>query len=145
MPRYRQRGQSPVGTRVSPLVLASADQTARLRRLGDVLAPASETMPSFSEADKSGRFLLRAFEALPHLAPLAIAAADALGDSEPREYSERLSVERPEMFSALHSTVVGAYLINRRVWKRLRYPGASRRPCSTTRRTSISKAACSTR
>jgi hypothetical protein len=113
---------------VTPLVLASADQTARLRRLGDVLAPASETMPSFSEADKSGRFLLRAFEALPHLAPLAIAAADALGDSEPREYLERLSVERPEMFSALHSTVVGAYLINRRVWKRLGYPGRKPRP-----------------
>jgi hypothetical protein len=113
---------------VTPAVLPSDEQTASLRRLGDALAPASETMPSFSEADRSGRFLLRAFEALPHLAPLTVAAADGLGDSEPREYLERLSVEQPEMFSALHSTVVGAYLINRRVWRRLGYPGRKPRP-----------------
>jgi hypothetical protein len=109
-------------------VVLSDEQTASLRRLGDVLAPASETMPSFSEADKSGRFLLRAFEALPHLAPMAIAAADALGQADPRGYLERLSVEQPEMFSALHSTVVGAYLINRRVWRRLGYPGRKPTP-----------------
>ena len=108
---------------MTPVVLPSDEQTACLRRLGDALAPASEAMPSFSEADKSGRFLFRAFEALPHLARLTIAAGDGLGDSEPREYLERLSVEQPEMFSALHSTVVGAYLINRRVWRRLGYPG----------------------
>ena len=108
---------------MTPVVLPSDEQIACLRRLGDALAPASEAMPSFSEADKSGRFLFRAFEALPHLARLTIAAGDGLGDSEPREYLERLSVEQPEMFSALHSTVVGAYLINRRVWRRLGYPG----------------------
>jgi len=109
-------------------IVLSDEQTASLRQLGDALAPASETMPSFSEADKSGRFLLRAFEALPHLAPLAIAAADGLGDTDPREYLERLSVEQSEMFSALHSTVVGAYLINRRVWRRLGYPGRKPTP-----------------
>ncbi len=80
-------------------------------------------MPSFSEADNSGRFLTRAFEALPHLGPLALAAADGLGDADPREPVERLSAARPETFLALHLILVGAYLINRRVWKRLGYPG----------------------
>jgi hypothetical protein len=104
----------------------SDQQVVNLRRLGDALAPASGSMPSFSEADKSGRFLLRAFEALPHLAPRALLAADGLGDQPPQEYLERLQSEQPETFSALHLILVGAYLINRRVWKRLGYPG--RRP-----------------
>jgi hypothetical protein len=113
---------------VTPALLPSDEQTAVLRRLGDVLAPAGQTMPSFSEADKSGRFLTRAFEALPHLGPLALAAADGLGDTEPPAYVQRLSVEQPETFSALHLILVGAYLINRRVWRHLGYPGRKPRP-----------------
>jgi hypothetical protein len=113
---------------VTPVVFPSDEQTAILRRLGDTLAPASETMPSFAEADKSGRFLTRAFEALPHLGPPALAAADGLGDAEPQEYVERLSAEQPETFSALHLILVGAYLINRRVWRRLGYPGRKPAP-----------------
>jgi hypothetical protein len=113
---------------MKPVAQPSQQQSAILRRLGDVLAPASETMPSFSEADKSGRFLLRAFEALPHLGPLALQAADGIGNLPPREYLERLSSEQPETFSALHLILVGAYLINRRVWKRLGYPGRKPTP-----------------
>jgi hypothetical protein len=109
-----------------PAPLPSDAQAAALRRLGDALAPASDAMPSFSEADRSGRSLTRAFETLPDHGPLALAAVDGLGDSEPRDYLERLSAEQPETFAALHLIVVGAYLINRRVWKRLGYPG--RRP-----------------
>jgi hypothetical protein len=108
--------------------LPSHEQTAILRRLGDTLAPASDTMPSFSEADKSGRFLTRAFEALPHLGPLALEAADGLGEAKPQEYLHRLSTEQPETFSALHLILVGAYLINRRVWRRLGYPGRKPTP-----------------
>lgn len=113
---------------MTPVALPSDRQAAVLRRLGDVLAPASDTMFSFSQADKSGRFLTRAFEALPHLGPQALAAADGLGDAEPREYLQRLSVERPETFSALHLVLVGAYLINRRVWRRVGYPGRKPNP-----------------
>jgi hypothetical protein len=113
---------------VTAQALPSDEQTAALRRLGDTLAPASDTMPSFSEADKSGRFLTRAFEALPHLGPLALAAADGLGDDEPQEYVERLAAEQPQTFAALHLILVGAYLINRRVWRRLGYPGRKPRP-----------------
>jgi hypothetical protein len=108
---------------VTPVALPSDQQRVILRRLGDTLAPASDTMPSFSEADKTGRFLTRAFEALPHLGPLALAAADGLGEGNPDEYLQRLSAEQPETFSALHLILVGAYLINRRVWTRLGYPG----------------------
>ena len=111
---------------MTAVVLPSEAQAAALRRLGDALAPNSATMPSFSEADKSGRFLTRAFEALPDHGPLALAAADGFGDGEPGVYLERLSSEQPETFAALHLILVGAYLINRRVWKRLGYPG--RRP-----------------
>ncbi len=113
---------------MSATALPSDEQTAILRRLGDALAPASETMPSFSEADRSGRFLTRAFEALPHLGPLVLAAADGLGNAEPREYVEHLSAEQPDLFVALHLILVGAYLINRRVWRRLGYPGRKPRP-----------------
>ncbi len=113
---------------MTPAALPSDAQTAILRRLGDALAPASETMPSFSEADKSGRFLAKAFEALPDHGPLALAAADGLGDADPHEYLERLSAEQPETFSAVHLIVVGAYLINRRVWRRLGYPGRKPTP-----------------
>lgn len=111
---------------MTPEALPSDEQTVILRRLGDILAPASDTMPSFSEADKSGRFLIRAFEALPHLGPLALAATHGLGEAEPDEYLRRLSAEQPEAFEALHLILVGAYLINRRVWRQLGYPG--RRP-----------------
>ena len=113
---------------MNPAGLPTEQQTAVLRRLGDALAPASEAMPSFSEADKSGRFLIGAFEALPHLGPHALKAADALGDRPPKEYLERLSSDEPETFSALHLILVGAYLINRRVWKRLGYPGRKPTP-----------------
>ena len=108
---------------MSPVALPSDEQRLILRRLGDVLAPANDTMPSFSEADRSGQFLTRAFEALPHLGPLALAAADGLGEAKPDEYLQRLSTEQPETFTALHLILVGAYLINRRVWRRLGYPG----------------------
>ncbi len=108
--------------------LPSAEQTAILRRLGDALAPASETMPSYTEADKSGRFLVRAFEALPHLAPRALQAADGLGGADPHEYLARLQQERPDTFEALHLILIGAYLINRRVWKRIGYPGRKPKP-----------------
>ena len=114
---------------MTPVALPSDEQTLILRRLGDVLAPASDTMPSFSEADKSGRFLTRAFEALPHLGPRALAATDGLGEARPDEYLQRLSAEQPETFRALHLILVGAYLINRRVWRRLGYPG--RKPAPT--------------
>jgi hypothetical protein len=108
--------------------VATEAQTAVLRRLGDALAPAGGAMPSFSQADKSGRFLLRAFEALPDHGPLALAAADGLGDGDPQEYLETLSAAQPEAFAALHLILVGAYLINRRVWRRLGYPGRKPRP-----------------
>jgi hypothetical protein len=108
---------------VTAIVLPSDQQAAILRRLGDTLAPANGGLPSFSEADRSGRFLRRAFERLPHLGPLALAAADGLGDAEPLDYVQRLAEEQPQTFSALHLILVGAYLINRRVWRRLDYPG----------------------
>lgn len=113
---------------MTPVGLPSDEQTAILRRLGDILAPASETMPSFSEADKSGRFLARAFEVLPDLGMSALAAADGLGDAEPHGYLERLQADEPDTFSALHLVLVGAYLINRRVWRRLGYPGRKPTP-----------------
>jgi hypothetical protein len=106
----------------------SAQQVAVLRRLGDVLVPAADGMPSFSEADKSGRFLLRAFEAAPHFGQEALAAADELDAEEPLAYLQRLEADQPEMFAALHLLLVGAYLINRRVWRRLGYPGRKPTP-----------------
>ena len=39
-----------------------------------------------------------------------------------------MSAEQPETFSALHLIVVGAYLINRRVWRRIGYPGRKPTP-----------------
>ncbi len=85
-------------------------------------------MPSYTEVDRSGRFLTRALQALPHLAPRALQAADGLGDADPREYLTRLQQEQPDTFEALHLILVGAYLINRRVWKRIGYPGRKARP-----------------
>jgi hypothetical protein len=113
---------------LTPVALPSDQQVANLRRLGDALAPASDAMPSFSEVDGSGRFLVRAFNALPHLGPVALAAADGLGEADPRDYLQRLAAEQPEMFTALHLILVGAYLINRRVWRRVGYPGRKPRP-----------------
>lgn len=109
-------------------VLPSDEQTTILRRLGDALVPATEGMPSFSEADKSGRFLTRAFEAAPHFGLQALAAADGLGAEEPFSYLQRLETAQPQTFAALHLLLVGAYLINRRVWRRLGYPGRKPTP-----------------
>ncbi len=113
---------------MSAAALPSDQQVAMLRRLGDTLVPAVDGMPSFSEADKSGRFLSRAFEALPHFAVLVLAAADGLGAQAPLDYLRRLEAEQPDTFAALHLTLVGAYLVNRRVWRRLGYPGRKPTP-----------------
>ena len=89
--------------------------------LADALIPATDGMPSASEADSTGKWTERALAARPDLAPAlerALAAADV----------ESLQKDDQEAFAALAEIVSGAYYMNVKVRKRIGYPGQKSNP-----------------
>jgi choline dehydrogenase-like flavoprotein len=89
--------------------------------LADVLIPRAGELPAASEADPSGKWLDRAREARPDLAP---AFERALGFED----AARLREADPEAFGALTEIVSGAYYMNVKVRKRIGYPGQKSNP-----------------
>ena len=105
-----------------------AGQRETLYALGDVLIPAVGEMPSASTADPQGKWLDKALAARPDLLPTLAELLDRAHGREPSEEARRLHAEEPDAFGALSQIVSGAYYMNLKVRKRIRYPGQGKRP-----------------
>jgi len=105
-----------------------AGQRETLYALGDVLIPAVGEMPSASTADPQGKWLDKALAARPDLLPTLAELLDRAHGREPSEEARRLHAEEPDAFGALSQIVAGAYYMNLKVRKRIRYPGQGKRP-----------------
>lgn len=104
----------------------SETQRAALAVLSDALIPPDEDFPSATAVDPSGRFIARAMTLIPRQAGLVALLLDSVDVTKPQAELHRLEREVPEAFEALLSLVFGTYFTNRKVWKRIGYPG--RRP-----------------
>lgn len=104
------------------------DELARLAAFADALLPAEDELPSATQADPSQRFLTRAIALVPHQAALVAAWLATADASDPEAELRRLELEAPFTFEALANVVFGAHLANRKIWKRIGYPGRRPRP-----------------
>lgn len=108
--------------------LLDAAERATFADLADVLVPATATMPSASQADPSGRWLRRALAARPDLVTeLHRVLATASGRQAAPEVA-RLRETDAAGFVALSLIVIGAYYMNLKVRKLIRYPGQKATP-----------------
>jgi len=96
---------------------------AALVALGDLVIPAADDMPSASAADPAGKYLDRALAAVPRLVPALVRVLDAAQGVAPDAFLAALEAYDPPGFEALTTIVAGAYYANRKVWKRIGYPG----------------------
>jgi hypothetical protein len=104
-------------------------EVAMLIAIGDVLIPASPTMPAPSQIEDFAGWLNRAMLALPHafvtitgaLADFAQAAAEVDAVSV-----RALSDSEPATFQAVSTVIAGAYLMVPDVRRRIGYPGQER-------------------
>jgi hypothetical protein len=105
-----------------------AAQRATLGALADVLIPASEGMPSASQADVAGQWLDAALAALPEVsAPLAAVLEEA-ALKDPVQAVASLRTNNPLGFDLLCGVVAGAYFLNPDVRRAIGYPGQERVP-----------------
>src|SRR5262245_6911029 len=87
--------------------------------LADVLLPAANGMPAWSEADRNGKWLAKALDARPDLVPTLVALLDAAVERDPGAEARRLHAEEPAAFKALADVASGAYYMNLKVRKRI--------------------------
>jgi choline dehydrogenase-like flavoprotein len=106
----------------------SSEQRTTLAALADVLIPAADGLPAWSEVNPNDKWLERASAARPDLFPPLQALLDASREREPAEEARRLHAEEPEAFRALASIVSGSYYMNLKVRKRIGFPGQGKRP-----------------
>ena len=103
-------------------------QRATLAGLADVLIPAADGQLSASEADPNGKWLARALAARPDLGEALARVLDETAGRDPAGEARRLHADDPEGFAALSKIVSGAYFMNLKVRKRIRFPGQGKRP-----------------
>jgi hypothetical protein len=94
-----------------------------LAALADVLIPASDGMPSASQAGAAGALLDQVLRVRGDLEePLAALSAAAAGRDPVAEVA-RLQAEDPALFEALTTAIAGGYFMSDDVRERLGYPG----------------------
>ena len=94
-----------------------------LAALADALIPATDGMPSASQAGATGALLDEVLTVRGDLEePLAELTAAARG-AEPAAEVKRLEAEDPPLFEALTTAVAGGYFLSADVRERLGYPG----------------------
>ena len=113
---------APAGTSVNE------EQRATFAALAEVLIPAADGQLSASEADPRGKWLDRAVSARPDLGPALLAVLEGAAGKSPADEARRLHDEDTEGFRALSTIVQGAYFMNLKVRKRIRFPGQGKRP-----------------
>lgn len=104
---------------------STLDESARqtLIALADLLIPASERMPSASQAGVGGEWIDRALAARGDWVADLVALLENARGKEPRTVLAELQVSAPPSFTMLTELVAGAYLMNPDVRKLIGYSG----------------------
>lgn len=112
-------------------LLFSESQLTKLGALADALLPGDpeNEFRSASELDPKGRILARSIPLIPRQSASVAQMLDRVDVSDPVAALTAIQEGEPEAFSALLTLVFGTYLTNRKIWKRMGYPG--RRPMPT--------------
>ena len=96
---------------------------AMLDRIGDVLIPAADGMPSLSASDPDGQWLRRACAARPDLAESLSALLKRYPGLDSLEAVARAERADPGGVAALLSISAGRYYMNPAIRRLLGYPG----------------------
>jgi hypothetical protein len=94
----------------------------RLIRLGDVLIPANETFPRFSNVEDIASFLRKSISACGRPAQVVEQALLAISDISDLESARQFRVEHPDHFAIASTIVAGAYYMSPDVLRLLNYP-----------------------
>jgi hypothetical protein len=114
-----------------PLTL---DDNARQTLIGlaDLLIPASERMPSASQAGVGDKWIDRAMEARQDWAPHLVALLEKAQGKDYRATLAELQTSEPATFTILTEMVAGAYFMNPEIRKLIGYPGQRAIPIQTS-------------
>src|SRR5262249_8355171 len=116
------------GSRVTRRRSLTPNERAVFAGLADALLPAANGMPSATDADVHGKWIDRVLDARPDLQLSLVRMMRAVGADEPTAVLRSLEVGDPEGFATLVTLVAGAYYMNPRIRKLIRYPGQKKRP-----------------
>jgi hypothetical protein len=112
---------------------STLDDEARqiLMGLADILIPASERMPSASQAGVGGEWIDRAMEARQDWAADLVSLLERARGKDYRAILAELQTSEPATFTMLTEMVAGAYFMNPEVRKLIGYPGQRAIPIGT--------------
>ena len=105
----------------------STEHRNTLAAIADVLIPTSGELPSWSAADPNGKWLDKALAARPDLIPMLAALLDDAAGRDPAEEARRLHTDDRARFSDLALLIQGAYYMNLKIRKRIKFPGQGKR------------------
>jgi hypothetical protein len=112
-----------------PLALSPSNR-AQLDRLGDILIPARDPMPSVSESDPDGRWLDRAWQARPDMARAVQDLLAAHPDLGSLEAIAGIEAEDAVGVAGLLMITAGRYYMNPAIRDLIGYPGQGGRDSS---------------
>ena len=110
--------------------ILTAQEHETLSAFSDILIPAAESMPAFSEIGARMELTERVLGLRPELLPALRRALNKSTGIPPLEATERLNSEDPEGLGTLGLVVSSAYYLDAGVRRRLGYPGQQSRPAS---------------
>ena len=108
----------------------SEERRRVLAGLADALIAEGSGKPSASAAGVPGELLDRCLEAVPSLRSPLMAILDEAEGRDPDEFARELYARRPEDFTVLSTSVMGAYYLSPEVRKLIGYPGQAANPLS---------------
>ena len=113
---------------------STLDDEARqiLMGLADLLIPASERMPSASQAGVGGEWIDHAMVARQDWAVALVALLERARGKDYRAILAELQTSEPATFTMLTEMVAGAYFMNPEIRKLIGYPGQRAIPIGTT-------------
>ncbi|MEZ0050137.1 hypothetical protein ABIA30_001127 [Mycobacterium sp. MAA66] len=106
--------------------MLTTEQRSVFAALAETLIPASDSMPSATTAEVSGRLLDQVLGYRPDLVDDLTAALDASAGKEPEAALDNLVVGAPEQFEALTVLAAGAYFLSPAVKTAMPYAAAPR-------------------
>lgn len=110
--------------------LLTVDERDSFTAIADILIPAAEGMPAFSEVTVQAELTDRVLELRPELLPDLQRALKKASGMTAAEAAEHLNKEDPQAFGTLGLVASSAYYLDQGVRQRLGYPGQLSRPAS---------------